>query len=191
MNLPLILGESMRDYQEIITFWFSEQVRPMWFRSTTEFDDEVRERFLETWQAATAGELDHWRQSAEGMLALIIVLDQFPLHMFRGKAESFSTGEKALKVADDAIARGFDRKLEPNYLPFLYMPFMHSENIEDQNRSVALFEAAGLKENLRFARHHCELIRRFGRFPHRNAILGRPSTDEEQAYLASKEAFHG
>lgn len=181
----------MRDYQEIIKFWFSERVRPMWFRSTPEFDDEVSERFLETWQAAVAGELVHWHQSAEGMLALIIVLDQFPLHMFRGKAESYSTGEKALEVAADAIARGFDRKLERNYLPFLYMPFMHSENIDDQDRSVALFEAAGLKDNLRFARHHCELIRRFGRFPHRNAILDRLSTDEEQAYLASKEAFHG
>lgn len=191
MNLPPILGESMRDYQEIITFWFSERVRPMWFRSTPEFDNEVRERFLETWQAAAAGERDHWSQIAEGALALVIVLDQFPLHMFRGKAESFSTGEKALMVASDAIARGFDKRLDRQCLPFLYMPFMHSENIDDQKRSVALFEAAGLKDNLRFARHHCELIRRFGRFPHRNAILARPSTAEELAYLASKEAFHG
>ncbi len=181
----------MRDYQEIITFWFSERVRPMWFRSTPEFDDEVRERFLETWQRAAAGGLEHWRQSAEGMLALIIVLDQFPLHMFRGKAESFSTADQALVVAAEAVVKGLDRELEYGQLPFLYMPFMHSEKLDDQNRSVALFEAAGLEENLRFARHHRELIRRFGRFPHRNAILGRPSTAEELDYLASKEAFHG
>lgn len=181
----------MTGYQDIIAFWFSERVRPMWFRSTPEFDNEIGERFLDIWQAAVAGELDDWRQSAEGALALVIVLDQFPLHIFRGKAESFSTGDQALAVAAEAIARGLDSKLEKTHLPFLYMPLMHSENLDDQVRSVELFEAAGLVDNLRFARHHCELIRRFGRFPHRNAILGRVSTEEELAYLASKKAFLG
>ncbi len=181
----------MTSYQEIIAFWFSERARQLWFRSTTEFDDELRERFLGVWRAAAAGELDSWRRFAEGALALVIVLDQFPLNMFRGQAEAFSTADTALAVANEAITKGFDRELETTRLPFLYMPFMHSENPDDQDRSVALFEAAGLKDNLRFARHHRELIRRFGRFPHRNAILGRPSTDEELAYLASKEAFHG
>lgn len=181
----------MKDYQEILTFWFSERAQPLWFRSTSEFDDELRERFLETWRAAAAGELDSWRESAEGALALVIVLDQFPLNMFRGKAEAFSTGDRALEVAADAVARGWDKTLDSARLAFLYLPFMHSENLNDQDRSVALFEAAGLESNLRFARHHRELIRRFGRFPHRNAILGRPSSDEELAYLASKEAFHG
>jgi uncharacterized protein (DUF924 family) len=121
----------------------------------------------------------------------VIVLDQFPLNMFRGEAQSYSTGEQALEVAADAVARGLDRELEGERLAFLYMPFMHSENPGDQEQSVALFEAAGLEDNLRFARHHRELIRRFGRFPHRNAILGRPSSAEELAYLASKEAFLG
>ncbi|HEX9803263.1 MAG TPA: DUF924 family protein [Gammaproteobacteria bacterium] len=181
----------MSDYQEILAFWFSDRVRPLWFRSTPEFDAELRERYLSTWQAAAAGELESWRESAQGALALTIVLDQFPLNMFRGKAQSFSTAGQALAVAADAVARGLDRELERERLPFLYLPFMHSENIDDQERSVALFEAAGLTENLRFARHHRELIRRFGRFPHRNAILGRSSSAGELAYLASKEAYLG
>ncbi len=178
-------------YREILSFWCSERVQPLWFRSTPEFDRELRKRFLATWQAAAAGELDSWGESAKGALALVIVLDQFPLNMFRGEARSFSSAEQALEVAAGAVAGGLDRELTPPCLAFLYLPFMHSENLADQDRSVALFEGAGLDENLRFARHHRELIRRFGRFPHRNAILGRPSTPEEQAYLASKEAFLG
>lgn len=179
------------EYQDVLAFWFSESIKPLWFRSTPEFDEELRERFLDTWKAASAGKLDHWRDSAEGALALVIVLDQFPLNMFRGKAESFSTEEQARQVATEALANGWDRELDGAHLAFLFMPFMHSENIDDQDRAVALFTAAGLEDNLRFARHHRELIRRFGRFPHRNAILGRASSDEELAYLASKEAFHG
>jgi uncharacterized protein (DUF924 family) len=181
----------MTDYQEIIAFWFSDRVRPLWFRSTPEFDAELRERFLDIWQAAADGELENWRESAQGALALVIVLDQFPLNMFRGEAQSYSTGEQALEVAADAVARGLDRELDKAHLAFLYLPFMHSEDPDDQERSVALFETAGLTDNLRFARHHRELIRRFGRFPHRNAILGRPSSAEELAYLATKEAFLG
>ncbi len=181
----------MVTYEEIIAFWFSGRVKPMWFRSTAEFDAEVRERFLDTWQAAESGALDHWRKSAAGALALVIVLDQFPLHMFRGEAESYSTAERALEVAAEVVTKGWDRELEKLQLPFLYMPFMHSENPADQDRSVALLEAAGLSNSVRFARHHRELIRRFGRFPHRNVILGRDSTDEEFEYLNSKEAFHG
>jgi uncharacterized protein (DUF924 family) len=181
----------MTGYREILTFWFSERVKPLWFRSTPEFDTELRERFFDTWQAASAGELDSWRQTPEAALALVIVLDQFPLNMFRGRPESFSSADQALGVAAEAVEKGWDRELEKTQLAFLYLPFMHSENRGDQERSVALFEAAGLESNLRFARHHRDLIRRFGRFPHRNAILGRASTDEELAYLVSKEAFHG
>lgn len=182
----------MRDnYQDILAFWFSDSIKPLWFHSTPEFDDELRERYLHLWEAASNGELDQWRKSAEGALALVIVLDQFPLNMFRGMAKSFSTEAMARDVAAEAMDKGWDQKLDKTQLAFLYMPFMHSEDLDDQDRSVALFEAAGLKDNLRFARHHRELIRRFGRFPHRNAIIGRPSTEEELTYLASKEAFHG
>jgi uncharacterized protein (DUF924 family) len=178
-------------WQAVIDFWFSDKVKPLWFRSTSAFDDALRERFLATWQAAAAGELGAWVQSPEGALALVIVLDQFPLNMFRGQPESFSTEAQSRAVALEAIARGWDRELDRSRLAFLYLPLMHSENLADQDRSVALFEAAGLTDNLRFAKHHRELIRRFGRFPHRNAILGRQSSEEELAYLASKEAFLG
>lgn len=177
--------------EDVLEFWFSDEVKPLWFRSTPAFDDALRERFLATWQAAAAGELDHWADSPEGALALVVVLDQFPLNMFRGKPEGFSTEALSREVAKAAIDKGWDQQLEGALLAFLYMPLMHSEDLADQDRSVALFEAAGLADNLRFAKHHRELIRRFGRFPHRNAILGRPSSEEELAYLASKDAFHG
>lgn len=178
-------------YQAILDFWYSDRVKSLWFRSTPSFDEELRERFLKTWQAASSGQLDSWAESPEGALALVIVLDQFPLNMFRGKPESFSTEAQSREVAREAVERGWDRELDASCLAFLYMPFMHSENLDDQDRSVALFEAAGLTDNLRFARHHRELIRRFGRFPHRNAILGRESSEEELNYLASREAFLG
>lgn len=179
------------DYQEVLEFWFSEKAKPLWFRSTPEFDAELRNRYLTTWQAAAAGQLGDWCDTPEGALALVIVLDQFPLNIFRGKPESFSTEAQSRNVAAAAIDKGWDRQIEKSRLAFLYLPFMHSEDLADQDRSVVLFEEAGLQDNLRFARHHRELIRRFGRFPHRNVILGRTSSDEELAYLDSKEAFHG
>jgi len=178
-------------YKAVLDFWFSDSVKPLWFRSTPAFDEELCERFLTTWQAAASGELRRWAESPEGALALVIVLDQFPLNMFRGKAESFSTEARSREVAREAVEKGWDKELDTSRLAFLYMPFMHSENLDDQDRSVALFEAAGLTDNLRFAMHHRELIRRFGRFPHRNAILGRASSEDELTYLASKEAFLG
>ncbi len=178
-------------YQEVLDFWFSVEVSPLWFRSTPAFDAQLRERFLATWRAAADGKLEDWYSTAEGALALIIVLDQFPLNMFRGKPESFSTEAQARQVAETAIEKGWDGKLDTTQLTFLYMPFMHSENMADQDRSVSLYEAAGMGDHARYARHHRGLIQRFDRFPHRNAILGRESSSEELEYLASKEAFHG
>lgn len=177
--------------QELLDFWFSERVRPLRFRSTPEFDREVTDRYLSLWQQGRDGQLDDWRETADGALALVILLDQFPLHMFRGEAASFSTEALARDVAAAEIDRGFDDGMEAERLAFLYMPFMHSERLADQDRSVALFEAAGLTDNLRWARHHRDIVRRFGRFPHRNRPLGRESTPEERDYLDSKEAFHG
>jgi uncharacterized protein (DUF924 family) len=124
-------------------------------------------------------------------LALAIVLDQLPLNMYRGRPEAFSTEQRAVAVAKQAIAQGFDKQIPKDRLMFLYLPLMHSECLADQDRSVALFAAAGLAENLRFAEHHREIVRRFGRFPHRNAILGRASTPAELDYLASPQAFKG
>lgn len=176
---------------EILSFWFSERVRPLWFRSTPEFDTEIRERFEETWQAGRDDELTSWEESANGALALVIVLDQFPLNMYRGQAKGFSTEATAREVARRAIDRGWNGELDEAGKSFLYLPFMHSENLADQDLSVALFKAAGLENNLRFARHHREIVRRFGRFPHRNTALRRDSTVEELAWLESKEAFRG
>lgn len=176
---------------DILEFWFADTMRPAWFRSTPQIDGQIRMRFEDTWRAAAEGRLDHWQDSADGALALAIVLDQFPLNMFRGRRESFATEAQAIAVAKKAIDEGLDQQLATERVAFLYMPLMHSERLADQDLSLRLFEAAGLQDNLRFARHHHELIRRFGRFPHRNEILGRTSTVLEQIYLASDEAFTG
>jgi len=176
---------------KVMTFWFDERVRPLWFASTPAFDQEVRERFESTWRAARDGRLNAWEATAEGALALVLVLDQFPLNMYRGRPEAFATEARARAVADRAIALGFDRMLDDERRGFLYLPYMHSESLADQDRSVSLYEAAGLIEGLRWARHHRDIVRRFGRFPHRNAILGRESTSAEVAWLASEEGYRG
>lgn len=177
--------------QTILEFWFSGRVRPLWFRSTPQFDDEIRGRFESTWLAARDGKLTDWEQSAEGALALVILLDQFPLNMYREQGISFSTEAAAREVARRTIDRGWDRGLDEAGKTFLYLPFMHSEKLDDQDRAVALYRAAGMGNNVRFANHHREIVRRFGRFPHRNAALGRECTAEERQWLQSKEAFHG
>lgn len=180
----------MTDFIEIIDFWFSQPVRPMWFQSTPEFDAELRQRYEPLWESARVGAIDHWENQAEGALALVIVLDQFPLNMYRGLPLGFSTEAQALKVSLRAIQGGLDLRFLESQKAFLYMPFMHSEDLADQTFSVSLFGNAGLESNLRFARHHHEIIQRFGRFPHRNRILGRESTAEEIEYLNSREAFN-
>lgn len=176
---------------DILDFWYADENQAFWFKSTPDMDADIKARFESTWQQAQDGALDHWKNTAEGCLALTIILDQFPLNMFRGEAKSFSTEQQAVEIAYHAIAAGFDQQLPVAQRAFLYMPLMHSEKLADQNEAVRCFASAGLDNNLRFAKHHRELIRRFGRFPHRNAILGRESTAEELAYLASDEAFTG
>ncbi|MDP2197009.1 MAG: DUF924 family protein [Sulfurimicrobium sp.] len=176
---------------DILEFWYSEPMASRWFSSAPQLDAEIRASYEQVWRAALEGRLDDWKSSPEGCLALVIVLDQLPLNMFRGEASSFSTEQQAVEVCKLAIARGYDRTIDPGRLGFLYMPLMHSENLADQDLSVKMFEQAGLEGNLRFARHHRELIRKFGRFPHRNAVLGRESSREELEYLGSKEAFLG
>lgn len=177
--------------QSILEFWFSEPARQSWFDSTPEFDRELRDRFQRVWEAARDGRLAEWETSPDGALALVIVLDQFPLNMFRGRPESYATEAQSRGVAERAIARGFDRTLDDAGKAFLYIPYMHSEELEDQERSVALYEAAGLDDSLKWARHHRDIVRRFGRFPHRNAVLGRTNTADETAYLNAPEAFQG
>ena len=177
--------------KDIIHFWFEEVDSKLWFNSTPDFDQHIHSRFESVYQAALNSELDDWQETAEGCLALIILLDQFPLNMYRGKPEGFAGESKAREVAVFAIEHGFDQQLEDKQRAFMYMPFMHSEDISDQDRSVALFEKAGLEENLRFAKHHRDIVRTYGRFPHRNKILGRESSAAEIDYLTSDKAFLG
>ena len=177
--------------QQVIAFWFSPEVAPRWFDSTPELDRQIRQRFESLWAQAAASALKHWSETPEGALALCILLDQFPLNMYRGKPASFETEQLAVAVTKAALARGLDEGLPDTHKAFLYMPLMHSESLDDQDLSVSLFERAGLEQNARFARHHRDLIRRFGRFPHRNAILGRTSSPEELEYLSSPQAFQG
>ena len=177
--------------KEILGYWFTEPVRSQWFKATPELDCEIRQRYHDLWLKARDGGLEDWAGTPEGTIALVIVLDQFPLNMFRGQAEGFSTEAASRDIAAGAIAAGFDRHLPDEQKAFLYLPFMHSEDLHDQDRSVELYENPRLKENLRFAHHHRDIIRRFGRFPHRNQILGRESTTKELAWLDSPEAFTG
>lgn len=183
--------QNASDPEAILDFWFSPEVSERWFDSTPDFDRRLRQDYEGLWQRARRGQLDHWRQSADGCLALVIVLDQFPLNMFRGEADSFATEAQSREVARAALERGFDRELPVERRAFVYMPFMHSEDPADQELSVELFAQPGLEKNYRFARHHRDIVARFGRFPHRNAVLGRESTPEEVEYLNSKQAFTG
>jgi uncharacterized protein (DUF924 family) len=177
--------------QAVLGFWFAPRSRRRWFRSTAEFDAAVRERLLGLWREARAGRLRHWEDDAQGALALAILLDQVPLNAFRGRAEAFSTEGLAREVADRAVRRGLDAELPVEQRVFLYLPFMHSEHLPDQDRALALFERAGLRDNARWARHHRAIVERFGRFPHRNAALGRSSTPEERLWLAEPGSFKG
>lgn len=176
---------------EIIDFWYSDSMRSYWFSSTPELDKKIRERYEHVWIKSSKGEYDDWKNTPEGSLALVIVLDQFPLNMFRGEAKSFQTEKKAIEVALSAINRGFDEKLEKDRLSFLFMPLMHSENIDHQELSVKFYKKHKLKDNIRFAEHHRDIVRKYGRFPHRNQILGRESSKLEIEYLNSENAFKG
>jgi uncharacterized protein (DUF924 family) len=167
---------------EILTFW-REAGPDRWYEKDDAFDAEVRRRFHELWRRAAAGELSSWEASDDGALALTIVLDQFPRNMFSGDARTFSTDAKAREIASRAIARGADTRIDPALLEFLYLPFMHSEELADQLRCVELFQNTPNADNLRYAEQHADIIRRFGRFPHRNRVLGRATTSEEKAFL--------
>ena len=166
----------------VLAFW-REAGPEKWFTKNAAFDVEIAQRFLPTYEAAAEGRLAYWEHSPEGALALLIVLDQFPRNMFRGSARTYAADPLAHEVASRAIARGFDQKFAASERNFFYLPFTHSELLADQERCVALSRAAGDADNLKWAELHADIIRRFGRFPHRNAILGRATTADEQAFL--------
>jgi len=167
---------------DILTFW-REAGRDRWYKQNAAFDADVRRRFLALWRKAAAGDLSSWEATDDGALALTIVLDQFPRNMFRDDPRTYESDALARGVAGRAIDRGADRRIDAVLLEFLYMPFMHSEHLPDQVRCIALFGGTPNTENKHYAEQHADIIRRFGRFPHRNRILGRPTTPEEQAFL--------
>ena len=166
----------------ILAFWRDAGPR-RWYTPDDAFDAEVRQRFFDLWQRAAAGDLSSWEASDDGALALVIVVDQFPRNMFRGDAKTYASDALAREVAHRAIERGVDVRIDPVLREFLYLPFNHSEHLSEQLRCIELSRAAGNAENLKWAEHHADIIRRFGRFPHRNRLLGRSSTPEEQAFL--------
>jgi uncharacterized protein (DUF924 family) len=169
---------------DVIAFWLAAGAQ-RWFEPDAAFDAEVRDTFLPTYEAAAAGRLRDWEETPRGALALLIVLDQFPRNMFRTTARVYAADPLARAVADRALARGFDRQFGFPERQFFYLPFMHSESLADQERCVTLYREAGNADGLKWAEHHAGIVRRFGRFPHRNALLGRDSTAEEQAFLES------
>ncbi|HZO46441.1 MAG TPA: DUF924 family protein [Xanthobacteraceae bacterium] len=154
-----------------------------WFKKSDAFDAEIRARFLATYEAAAAGQLSDWEATPEGALALTIVLDQFPRNIFRHDPRAFAADATARGVADRALARGFDSRFPVAERYFFYMPFEHSEAMADQERCCALFRAMGDADLLHWAELHADVIRRFGRFPHRNAVLGRTTTPAEKSFL--------
>ncbi|MDY6984568.1 MAG: DUF924 family protein [Pseudomonadota bacterium] len=170
-------------YQAVLKFWFQEITRESWWIKDSGFDAAIRERFAALHCAAHLGECREWRKQPHGRLAEIIVLDQFPRNMYRGTPRAFTSDAMALALAQEAIDGGHDAALAPLERAFLYMPFQHSESRIVQAESVRLFEALGEPEQYDFAVRHKAIIDQFGRFPHRNEILGRQSTVEEEAFL--------
>jgi uncharacterized protein (DUF924 family) len=167
---------------DVLAFW-NEAGPDGWFKKDDAFDAAVRDRFLATYEAAADGKLADWEATPDGALAHVIVLDQFPRNMFRGSARTYAADPLARAVAGRALARCDDRMVDPSLRTFFYLPFMHSEALADQERCVALYRALGDAESLRYAEDHADILRRFGRFPHRNDVLGRATTAEEQAFL--------
>ncbi|PJK28424.1 DUF924 family protein [Minwuia thermotolerans] len=180
------------DIARLLGFWFGElEPKDYWTRNDA-LDERIRREFGALYERASAGGLDHWQETPEGALALVIALDQLPRNMFRGEPRAFATDEKALDVAEGAIERGFDRRLPNDRCMFLYMPFEHSEDLSVQERSLEIFRRLGLTDEVYgFVVRHHEIVARFGRFPHRNRILGRETTPEEAAFLEEPNSSFG
>jgi uncharacterized protein (DUF924 family) len=182
---------------EVLDFWFGRegdpeygQFREEWFRKDPSFDARVTEQFADLYEEAAGGNLDGWRDDAESCLALVILLDQFPRNMFRGDGRTHAEDSRALGASEYAVEHALDRELPAFQRMFLYMPFMHSESVEDQRRSVEMFERLageeGAPDVVSYAVAHRDIVERFGRFPHRNEILGRETTPEEAVFLTKE-----
>ena len=185
MNAPTI--------RDVLDFWFLPldhpdhgKPRDIWWKGPAEFDAEIRSRFGALLDKAVAGELDAWRKSPDGALALILLCDQFSRNMHRRTPRAFSGDAKARETARHALAHNYPAAYSNDMRVFFFMPFQHSEDLDDQNRALLLFTAIGDEEQIKYSKHHREIIERFGRFPHRNAILGRASRPDEMAAGADK-----
>lgn len=177
----------MQGPEDILSFWLDDVGPKGWYEASDTLDDTIRDRFLETWEAGSAGKFSLWLTYPSGALAYIILMDQFSRNMFRGQAKAFSSDRAALAAAKSAIERGWDMKIDEPARQFFYLPLMHSENLCDQDRCVRLMHERmpqGRENNLVHARAHRQVIRQFGRFPHRNEALDRPGTANEIAYVA-------
>ena len=173
--------------QEVLDFWFVECEPADWFKKSEEFDNEIRTRFLETYEAIVAGETTDWRRSAKGRLAEIIVLDQFSRNMFRDDAKAFAADELAVELAKEALPYWGEFSIQER--SFVVMPFMHSESLTVHNWAAKWFDEPGLERRKKYELLHSEIIERFGRYPHRNRVLGRTSTPEEEAFLQEHPGF--
>jgi uncharacterized protein (DUF924 family) len=170
---------------DVLKFWFA--LKPeQWWNGGADLDHRIKRHFLTLWFEKRQLPTDAFLTDPLTALAAVILFDQFPRNMFRGHADAYSTDTQALAIVKQAVARGFDKELAPDERKFLYMPFQHSENLDDQNRAMLLFAELGDEHQLGYAKHHREIIERFGRFPHRNAVLGRASRAEETASGADK-----
>jgi uncharacterized protein (DUF924 family) len=177
----------MKTAEQVLNFWFVEHGQKEWFGGGPEFDAKLAAAFGETHLAVAAGEAWKWRKTPEGRLAEIIVLDQFSRQIHRGEAKAFASDPMALALAQEAVAGGHDLALDQQKRMFLYMPYMHSESLVVHEETLRLFTALGLEEPLNFELAHIEVLKRFGRYPRRNAALGRTSTSVEAEYCASDE----
>lgn len=183
MHLDKLQEWRTMEHTHVLQFWFEEISPKQWWAKDADFDRQIEKRFGDLHACAAACELWQWRQSAEGRLAEIIVLDQFPRNIYRNDRRSFATDSLALVLAQEAVRGGHDQRLPVDQRAFLYMPYMHSESAVVHEQAMRLFDQPGLEYNFDFERKHKMIIDRFGRYPHRNKILGRESTPEEIAFL--------
>lgn len=177
--------------QQILSFWFEETTPSQWFQKSDEFDREISDRFLTDYNLGKEGVYEGWKEEPKGCLALCILLDQFPRNMFRDTPQAFQTDHKSLLIAKHAVSKGYDKLLSAKKRRFIYLPYEHSENLNDQKTCVELFEDIKDEDpqGYDYAVRHLKVIEEFGRFPHRNKILGRDSTEEEQEYLKNGGGF--
>lgn len=176
------------EFKDVLNFWFKELTPKQWFAKSLEIDQEIKNRFSSLHLKASRGELSHWRNSAEGRLAEIIVLDQFSRNIHRDSKRAFQSDELALTLAQEMVEQGLDKNLPTNMRVFIYMPYMHSENLAVHQMALELFSHQGMESNLDYEKKHRSILEEFGRYPHRNRVLGRKSTKAEVEFLKGPDS---